>query len=253
MGTIELIPSIAASKITFVPTDISGMFGYYDFTDPASLYTDTGRTTPVSVDGDSIAGVTDKSGATNHLTQTTAGARPTYKTNILNTTLSVARFDGGDALWTASYGAAKSQPGTVVVVGSNTDTGADSWLFSAEGGAPGWILYRGNGSPDKWGLYSGSSVLGALTADANSHIFAAIFNGVSSKLYVGGGTADIAGSTGNNTLVRASIGANQALGSPIIGDVAAVLIYDSVLSTTNLNKLGGYFNGRTGLAWAAAV
>lgn len=65
---------------------------WYDFGDPSLLFVDAGIT-PVSSDGDSIYQASDKSGNGNHLTQTTVGVRPTYKTGIQNG-LSVGRFDG---------------------------------------------------------------------------------------------------------------------------------------------------------------
>lgn len=55
-----------------LPFDPLSMFasgeagGYYDFTDPASLFSDLGRTTPATMGGD-VQGVTDKSGNGRHL------------------------------------------------------------------------------------------------------------------------------------------------------------------------------------------
>jgi hypothetical protein len=77
------------------PKTISGLVVWYDFTDATYLFEDTARTDVVDVDGDSIAGVTDKSGRGFHLQQGTAGARPLYKTAIINGK-SVVRFDGTD-------------------------------------------------------------------------------------------------------------------------------------------------------------
>jgi hypothetical protein len=77
----------------FNPSKVSGLLFWYDFSDPSSLFTDTTRTTPVSVDGNTIAGVTDKSGRGNHLTQSVSGSRPAYKVGVQNGK-STALFDG---------------------------------------------------------------------------------------------------------------------------------------------------------------
>lgn len=52
-------------------------------------------------DGDPVATWTDSSGSANHVTQATAGKRPSFQTNEINS-LPVVRFDGGDCLADAS-------------------------------------------------------------------------------------------------------------------------------------------------------
>lgn len=68
---------------------------WLDFSDTGTLYQDTGATIPADSDGDPIALIEDKSGGGYNYQQSTAGARPLYKAEILNE-LGVARFDGVD-------------------------------------------------------------------------------------------------------------------------------------------------------------
>jgi hypothetical protein len=66
------------------------------------------------------------------VTQGTAGERPTYKTGILNTTLPVFRFDGGDSLLRGSVlgGTLMSaSQGTIVAVMKQTGSQANNALF----------------------------------------------------------------------------------------------------------------------------
>lgn len=56
----------------------SGVGGYWDFTDMATLFQDSAGTTPVTASGQPVGRVLDKSGQGNHVIQSTAGARPQY-------------------------------------------------------------------------------------------------------------------------------------------------------------------------------
>lgn len=82
----------------FSPRNITGLQLWIDFSDMARIFTDAAKTTPVATDGDVIGAIEDKSGNGNDATQTDAGEKPLYRTNIINGR-SVGRFDGiNDAL-----------------------------------------------------------------------------------------------------------------------------------------------------------
>lgn len=53
----------------------------YDPSDLSTLWQDAAGTTPVTADGDPVGRIDDKSGNGNHATQSTAAARPLYKTS----------------------------------------------------------------------------------------------------------------------------------------------------------------------------
>ena len=76
-----------------LPSSISGLAMWLDGADPSTLFTDTGATTAVTADGNSIAAWRDKSTNAYLFTQATAGSRPTYKTSILNGQ-SITRWNG---------------------------------------------------------------------------------------------------------------------------------------------------------------
>lgn len=56
----------------------SGVGGYWDWTDIATLSQDSAGTTPVTASGQPVGRTLDKSGQGNHVIQSTAGARPQY-------------------------------------------------------------------------------------------------------------------------------------------------------------------------------
>lgn len=56
----------------------SGVGGYWDFTDMATLSQDSAGTTPVTAASQPVGRVLDQSGQGNHFIQTTAGKRPAY-------------------------------------------------------------------------------------------------------------------------------------------------------------------------------
>ena len=75
----------------FSPSDVSGIKMWLDASSTTNLYTDTGLTTNVTADGQSVKGWKDKS--SNSYSPTEGASPPTYKASIKNG-LGVVRFDG---------------------------------------------------------------------------------------------------------------------------------------------------------------
>jgi len=95
-------------KVTYggsAPFDPASLFtggytgGWYDPSDLSTLWQDSARTTQVTADGEPVGCIDDKSGNGNHLTQSTSGARPQYKTSG---GLHWLEFDGIDDFMTNS-------------------------------------------------------------------------------------------------------------------------------------------------------
>lgn len=73
---------------------ITGLVGWWDFSDISTMFTDDG-VTQVSADSDLIYRINDKSGNNFNAVQTTAAYRPLYKTSVQNNR-SAALFDGSN-------------------------------------------------------------------------------------------------------------------------------------------------------------
>jgi hypothetical protein len=223
------------------PKTIPGLVGWYDFADITSLFTNTTRTTPVTADGNAIAGVTDKSGTGNHLSQATAGSRPTFKAPIVGSK-NGARFDGGDFLDAAANSYA--QPVTIFVAGKQNATNVTNVFV---GGVSADLNYAGVNSA-LWQMYAGTAQT-ASTADTSWHSHAAVYNGASSTLEVDGTTKTIGGTVGTNALNIIRIGGTTtAPTGNLTGDIGEVLIFNRALSAMERRAVTRYLNFKFALA-----
>lgn len=250
MGTIELIPAIAALKVSFAPTDIAGLQADWDFTDITTLWKDTARTSAVTADADVILGVTDKSGTGKHLSEATNG--PAYKTNIVNGQ-SVARFNGSSSNLRTSAFTAINQPVTTfvalkiqsVVAARTVTDGPSSHRFSA--------VYINSGS-SRWASYYGTAVIESpTTANTSTHVLCSTGNGASSALRLDGGANIISGNPGTQTITQIGL-ANDTLGggsSYMQVDILRFLLYDSDLSNADKDRAGRYLAASAGTTWTA--
>lgn len=84
----------AATSSGSPPTSLGGLKLWADMTDNTTLYASSGGST-VSTDGNTVGLVASKGGTGTGLLQVVSGARPTYKTGVVNGK-SVLRFDGTD-------------------------------------------------------------------------------------------------------------------------------------------------------------
>lgn len=150
----------------------------------STVYQDTGTVTPATAIDDPIGRISDLSGGTNHLTQSSAGKKPKLKRVG---PLTYAQADGTDD-WMVTPSFARAQPFTFLFAGLlNTDLAANSTILTSTSSA---VAFQARSA--EWRLITGSSFL-VDGRDKKGHTTIAVFNGVSSKLYVDGqlvGTGD---------------------------------------------------------------
>lgn len=229
----------------FNPLGITGLKAWYDFTDIGSLFQDTARITPITSNGQTIKGVTDKSGNGNHLSEATNG--PTYTVAGING-YSVGRFDGtNDTLTRAPFVGSIAQPYTVFIVGQFNDTATvnDPAMDGTGGSRSHAVLVNASG---QFGHYYGSAVIGSTVADDTSpHVFCSTANGASSALRIDGGANTAIGNPGTDTLLGIILANNTAVFAQI--DFLHLLIYSGDISAADKNSLGSDLATFTGTTW----
>lgn len=236
----------------FVPTDITGLAQWLDFSDANTLYTDAG-TTKVSSDGDAIYQANDKSGNNKHATQTTAGYRPLYKTGIQNSK-SIARFDGSDDYLLPNTNEIEGSAWTLFIAfkGSNSAglyiAGRYDVTFTYSKYGCGCAIYN-----NKYGIASiagtGLQYLVANTTFANWNIASFKAKASENEIFVNGASIGTDTSTptpyvGYVPAIGRYIGAGDQFGHSLNGDIGEIVLYNSGLSTTDIGKVNLYLNSK---------
>lgn len=222
-------------------------------------YTDAGTT--LATNGQAVAYLKDFAPNARHMTQGTAGAKPTYvSTGFGTASLPYLDFGGDDYLSNNSLASdimGTDVVRTCIIAGKFDATTAGSQLFALGqngsanprhhcdiGGSTDWrLLVRDNA-----GLLK--STAGG-TADTNAHIFTYDLNAILGNIYIDGTL--VAGPTDMDvdsvTLDRATIGAldsNGAVTAFLDGRHAAQLVYTAIVTQRRVNAQG-YLNAVYGV------
>lgn len=246
--------------LPFSPTDISGLSAWFDADDPRTLFSDTSGTTRATTDGNSVALWVDKSGNGRNASQSTANKCPLLKTSVINNR-NVIRGDGSND--TLSLSRAVADDFSIFVLFQTTQSyfrnSSTQWyegagLFDSEVGNVvndyGLSMYQGypragTGNPD-------TSITDPTTRNNGSPnlvCFTRLKSTGALNLY------------SNGIPVASGTGTTASLTSPTVnylmstadsygymnGDVAEVLVYNSVLSAANRIKVEQYLQNKWGV------
>lgn len=219
------------------PNDIAGLVWWVDAASITGL-----------VDGDPVATWTDKSASLANVTAA-AAARPTYKTNILNSK-PVVRFNGSaNVMATANSSApASAQPTSMFIVGNFNAT--NDVMIDAVTNLTHQIDRPT--TPGAYRMYAGAS-LQDTNDDSSTHVFLFNFNGATSKIWVDG-VLTTTGNAGAGALAGVTLG-NRGGGGPYFldGDLAEICIYNSTLSQINRDLVVDYLAARWGITVPQSV
>jgi hypothetical protein len=227
------------------PYQVDGLVAWYDFSDATTLFTDTARTTLVSSDGDRIAGVQDKGPTGHHLSQTTSGQRPAYKVNIKNGLASSYWEWSRTDILVAATKFNDQKPVTFISV-LDIGTQLNMSLISDPVGNGGFAWYINGGTANF--ARGGDHYIGGANTSLwlqGTHIVIGTYSsGGHLAWYLDGvpdGSTDhdhVSGGTGTYTMI-----------GQYAGYLHEQMMYDTVLSATQLNVIGRYLASKWGLTW----
>ena len=235
---------------TFAPSTYGTVLGWYDFTDGTKVLNGSDV---AAANNDVIKTIQDKSGSSRHGTQPTSGARPTFKTSIVNS-LSVARFDNSNDFiqLDSSKAITNGITGfTAAVVYSCADIVTETnGFFEFQTGTAGRrlsLLTLTNGQymqeARRLDASGGDARYGGSHTASTWYIAFAIwdFSAGTSKVYQNGnvaitsGTNDTSGTvSATDSLESPTIGSMGLYGSTLFnGDIAEVVFWNGAMSDGN--------------------
>lgn len=244
----------ANGPASFAPTDISGLVGWFDMLDAAS-YTQAGTVTSITNKASGVAWAE-------------ATAPPGYSSNGMNG-LPCMTFNGTtqkiistEAAVAAAFTA--STANTVLFVAKTTSLSLAAGAAVFGGGVSGGTNLR---NINYWAMtgatakntYGGATAAGAAfftlsaaNANSNNNVYEWTNTGTAASLSQNGGAKDPnagAASSAGSSPTRYAIGCIPTV-TPQgfwVGNVAEVLLYDSVLSASNLSRARVYLGAKWGI------
>lgn len=224
----------------FTPDEVTGLIGYYDFSDLATLFQDTARTTPVTTDAQTIKGVTDKSGQGNHLSNATG---VTYKAAIQNGK-SVARLNGSTQwLGNAAPTGMVASGLTAFFVGTRTGSPVGGVMVNVFSGSV-ELRWDGAGTSQQITVNTGGGAVTTPSTVSGWHVTAARWDYANdhSEIFLDGAQAatgsDNTAVTPNVIHVGARNGANF-----LAGDCGAVLVYAGAKTSGDVVAVTAFLKG----------
>jgi len=223
----------------FTPTDITG----------CSMWLDAADTTKVSLSGSNITGLTDKSPNGYVLSNASNFTYNQVKFNgVYPSFHTTGAFSSGHLGINSAF--RLSQPFTVFVVGQVTaDSGKFPYIMDSAPPSPSSrvVLYYWNNAGYRMRLFAGGEIefnTGASAPFINTYRV----NTTSSELLLNG-TSVVTGSIGSGSMVGIIVGnANANDGIQIWGGhICEILMYNSLLSTTQRQQVEGYLAIKWGL------
>jgi len=216
------------------------------------MYQDSAKTIRVMSDGDRVGAWEDQSGNARHVQQATAANRPFFRKNTLNGMDSIGVEASPQHLKSVANAALFSGNDATLIVVYSTTTASCLFkkplvLMQASNSSNRVLIDVGNGTTSA----SYSSATDKIMQDGTPYIVIGQVSAASVKEYKNGST-QITSATPSIALSDVStafyVHSNDTPTSAV-HKLYFLAIYSRVLSTTELNQIGGYLNRRFAISW----
>lgn len=246
----------AAEAAAWSPAELTTSL-WLSAADLASLFTDSGRTTPVAANDDPVGAYSDKSGNGHHFTGSST-ARPLYKSAGIGSHPSVRWDDSNDALTcTPAFCPSGAQTIALVFKLSSVPGAAEfDGLLDLSTGSRSTLFYVCN-----YAGYTpicfcvsytagGSGIGFSWTPDTAAHTLLVTYDGTGPNVashyqaWLDGVPVTLATTGAFGLSSNASIGNSGAGGFPLAGDLSEVILIPGVVAGGDLVELQAYLASR---------
>ena len=234
-ATNGVAPDAGSPTITIdVGPGITPTLGRWDPSNPATL----------TVTANKLSAITDMVAVAGTLSQGTGANQPS---SGLSTIVGLNAIGFGSPTFLSSAAITQAQPVTIMAVVKLASTAGTQVAISTDlAGPQGPTMYIATVSGLHYFAFAGTGQNGAGTPDTSAHVFAVVFNGASSVIYIDGtsvGSANYGanGYSGMAFFLGKDVGNNYWGG--LVGEV---LVYKSALSGANITTVSAYLRAKWG-------
>lgn len=228
-----------ASTPSFQPPDILGL----------ALWLDAADTSTITQVSGAVSQWNDKSGNALHFAQATAAQQPALGATTI-TGLNLITFDGSNdrmQLTSALNGLANAN-NTIFIAARSTNLTTSQYLFSTGNSNP--PGYGVSVASDSFVLRHGGTVTKNITRDESLHIFGFSRSSAGLNPFLDGAALTGGNVATDNLITLARIGGSSGGNSAYLtGAIAEIIVYNTALSTSDINLVGHYLGHKWGVAW----
>jgi hypothetical protein len=224
----------------FAPTDIANLQLWLDASDASTITQVAGA----------VSQWNDKSGNGNHATQGTGSSQPITGTRTIGG-LNALDFDGSnDFMSLTSSIAATSGITCFAVCEADTVAAQGAMITGSASGSP--IFQTRTSTPNfAWVTWGVAERLGtSAISSATPYLVAGRSSAAGSNLYASGLAAASNATNPAYSAPLTGVGGFSAAGLNFNGKIASVLVYDRVLSNSEMNQIGAYLSTKWGTTWS---
>jgi hypothetical protein len=236
-----------------MPPALASLLLWYDLTDTATLWQNTGGTTAVTTDGDPIARIDNKGTDGGNLQQSTGASQPAYDVDGLGGCI----FDGGDFLFgTPSTGIAGLDRVIAVVYNLDASMTGSDFCFSWKGQQLS-LLVPTTGRPQAWDNIGVTLAVGDLGLGTTQSVMADHITGGASQseLWANLETPSVTG-TGNTNFGEPAdgefviSGEDSTPSSNWLGNIMEICVWTGVDGSDLIEAWKVYTAAKYGVIWA---